>query len=274
MGSFARVAIYLLACYGIYCLLLFLFQRTLIYPKPTLDRSVTRETDRKDKETWWLETGSGKIEAWFFPSPLTDSSSPSPVVIFAHGNAEIIDDWPHDFKRFLSMGVSVLLVEYPGYGRSDGTPSQASITEAFLVAYDRLAVRPDVDKNRIVLVGRSLGGGVACAVAAKRPSAALILMSSFTSIRAFAWRFLVPPFFVRDAFDNLSVVRNYEGPVLIFHGRHDTIIPYSHGQALSRTVKNGKMITYDCRHNDCPPSWETFFDDVYAFFLEARILHP
>jgi len=103
----------------------------------------------------------------------------------AHGNGELIDFWPNELNRFTNLGIGVLLVEYPGYGRSTGPQSQSSITEAFVTAYDTLCARADVEASKIILVGRSLGGGAVCALAAKRPAAALILMSTFTSARSF-----------------------------------------------------------------------------------------
>ena len=87
--------------------------------------------------------------------------------LFLHTvNGELIDFWPHELKKLNRLGIGVLLVEYPGYGRSNGSPSQKNITEAFTGAYDMLVTRPDVDPSRIVLFGRSLGGGAVCILAA------------------------------------------------------------------------------------------------------------
>ncbi len=195
-------------------------------------------------------------------------------MIFAHGNGELIDFWLQELQTFNRLGMGALLVEYPGYGRSEGLPSQSSIEETFAAAYDVLAARKDVDASRIVLFGRSLGGGAVCALAAQRPSAALILMSTFTGVRHFAKRFLVPPFLVRDPFDNLAVVKNYPGPVLVIHGRHDEVIPFSHGTTLYKSVQKGEMIAYNAGHNDCPPDWNVFWHDVASFLRENRIIGP
>jgi len=97
-------------------------------------------------------------------------------------------------------------------------------------------------------------------------------MSTFTSARSFAKRFLVPPFLVRDPFDNLSVVKSYPGPVLIMHGQHDEIIPFSHGRALYSAAQNGKMIVYDAGHNDCPPDWNVFRRDVEGFLRDIGLI--
>jgi fermentation-respiration switch protein FrsA (DUF1100 family) len=223
-------------------------------------------------ETIWLKTGFGKVEAWFLPLAADRPLSPAPAVIFGHGNGEIIDYWPRQLRMFSRMGIGLLLVEYPGYGRSAGSPSQDSITEAFVSAYDVLTSRKDVDASRIIFLGRSLGGGALCALAQKRPSAALILMSAFTSARSFAKRYLAPSFLVRDPFDNLAVVKNYFNPVLIIHGKRDAIISFSHGKKLHQAAKKGEMITYNAGHNDCPPDWDVFWKDVEGFLLKNNII--
>ena len=97
-------------------------------------------------------------------------------------------------------------------------------------------------------------------------------MSAFTSARAFAKKFLVPAFLVRDAFDNLSAVTNYPAPVLIVHGKHDEIIPFSHAITLHKAAKLGKIIAYDAGHNDCPPDWDVFWRDIASFLKSAGII--
>ncbi len=259
--------------YFAYLGLLYFLARPMIFPRsqtgylsdePAADSRVIKE---------WVPTTAGRVETWFLPPVETAADRPAPVVIFGHGNAELIDYGREEFQPLTEAGVAVLLVEYPGYGRSEGSPSQASITEAFGAAYDMLLERHRVDPDRIILFGRSLGGGAVCALAAKRKCAAIILVSSFTSIRSFAARFLVPGFLVRDPFDNLAVVSAYAGPILIIHGRHDEIIPYRHALALHRASPNSELITYACSHNDCPPNWDQYWKDVLSF-LHANQLLP
>jgi fermentation-respiration switch protein FrsA (DUF1100 family) len=249
--------------YATYCALLFLMQRQVIFPRYMIPSPPPSDIKTLRIEPWWLETSFGKVEAWYLPPEAL--GKPAPAVIFAHGNGELIDYWPNELAQFSDMGIGLLLVEYPGYGRSAGSPSQGSIAETFVLAYDRLAARTDVDPARIVLFGRSLGGGAVCDLALKRPSAALILMSCFKSVSAFAVRYLAPAFLIRDPFDNLAAVRHYQGPVLVMHGRSDEVVPFGHGQALHAAAQNGKMIVYEAGHNDCPPNWEVFWRDVGDF---------
>jgi hypothetical protein len=255
-----------------YCCFLFLVQRQIIFPRYQILEFSSTEDKVYGLEKIWLNTSSGRVEAWFMPPASGHDKSACPAVIFAHGNAELIDFWPEEFKNFTALGVGVMLVEYPGYGRSEGSPSKKSINEAFLSAYDILVVRKDVDPERIIIFGRSIGGGAACALASKRPSAALILKSTFISIRSMASEFFVPGFLAKDPFDNLTIVKSYTKPVLIIHGKHDEIIPYSHGVALYKAAKNGEMITYECGHNDCPPNWEVFWRDIEFFLKSAGII--
>lgn len=266
-----KIILWVVSFYLIYCAFIFLIQRWILFPRYLVGTHSECE-NMPVFEKIWIETRFGEIESWFL-SP--DSiHQPAPAVIFAHGNGEIIDYWPYELQKFNRLGMGVLMVEYPGYGRSKGRPSQKSITEAFICAYDILIQRKDVDSSRIVLFGNSLGGGAVCALAAQRPSSALILMSSFISVQSFSKKYLVPGFFVRDPFDNLAVVRAYGGSTLIIHGRFDKTIPYEHGIALYKAAGHGSMITYACGHNDCPADWEVFWRDVESFLRKAGIIDP
>jgi len=267
----AKLAFGVVLLYFVYAGVFYLLQRRLVFPRHLLGTSGAGEHVR-GVETLRMDTPSGKVEGWYLPADSGDEGGPAPAVIFAHGNGEIIDFWPEMLREFNRLGLGLLLVEYPGYGRSEGSPSQQSITDAFVAAYDTLVSRPEVDAGRIVLFGRSLGGGAVCALAAQRPAAALLLMSTFTSIRAMARKFLLPGFLARDPFDNLSVVRTYAGPVLVVHGRADTIVPYAHGLELDHAARRSKMITYRCGHNNCPPDWEAFWEVVAGFLRDAGII--
>jgi hypothetical protein len=272
MNTLLKILCGMLFFYAAYCAFLFFMQRQILFPRGLIPTPPQPEGGLAGIEKIWLDTPSGKIEAWFLPPVPDNSSQPAPAVIFGHGNGELIDFWPDSLKRFSEIGLGLLLVEYPGYGRSAGSPSQKSITEAFVAAYDNLAGRKDTDPERIIFFGRSLGGAAVCALTAHRPSAALILMSAFTRVRDFTSRYLAPAFLVRDPFDNLAAVQKYRKPVLIIHGRNDTIIPYSHGQALHRASRLGKLIPYPAGHNDCPPDWKIFWQDIETFLLDIGII--
>lgn len=264
---------WIILLYLAYCAVLFLLQRQIIFPAG-LTGPASGPPNLPGIEVIRLDADGAQAEAWYLPPEMGKDAPRHPAVIFAHGNAELIDGCLEEFRPFTRMGAGLLLAEYPGYGRSRGRPSQAGINAVYTAAYDWLAARTDVDPERIVLAGRSLGGGVVCQLAGRRPSAAMILMSTFTSARSFAGRYLVPEFLVRDPFDNLSVLRDYGKPVLVFHGTRDDVIPYAHGVAVAGAAASGRLVSWKCAHNDCPPDRGAFFHEVAEFLRDAGVLSP
>jgi fermentation-respiration switch protein FrsA (DUF1100 family) len=258
----------IIAAYVGYGALCFALQRTLLYPGRSIRVPAGTPADIVAN---WPENGSGKAETWFFPATIPDARR-RPALVFFHGNGEVIDLLAADAGMFRELGLHVLLVEYPGYGRSAGSPSEAAITAAAVAAYDLLAARPDVDSARIIAFGRSLGCGAACALARQRPVSALILQSPFTSTRPFARKFLLPGFLLRDVFDNRAVLATYRGPCLIFHGTRDDIVPVAHGRELAAIASRGEFVPLNCAHNDCPPDWGAFRLTISRFLKVQGIL--
>lgn len=246
-----------------YWTLLFFAQRRIMYPAPSAAGAPPRPADA---EQIWLEANGTQTEAWYLP-PLVSRAGPAPLLIFTHGNGELIDYWPSLFAEPRQWGMAVLLVEYPGYGRSSGSPSRASIEAAVQAAHEWASNHPGIDRNRIVAYGRSLGGGAAAVLATSREVSALILESTFTSPRAFAPGMGAPGFLVRDNFDNLATVKTFKKPILILHGQLDQIIPIAHGQALAEAA-GVELLTMPCGHNDCPRQWAA----IRAFLLQHHIL--
>jgi len=224
-----------------------ILQRSAMFPRPPAP-VVSPATGRSDVEI--VALGPDGVEAWYLPAQTVDGSAPA--IVFTHGNGELIDYWLEPFSNLPEWGIGVLLVEYPGYGRSGGKPSEESIARTMAAAFDHLAARPDVAADRIIAWGRSLGGAAACALADQRDIAGLILESTFTGVRPLARRFgLIGPL-VRDPFDNLAIVEMFEGPVLVLHGEHDSIIPVEHGRQLARAAPAAELHVLPCGHNDCP----------------------
>lgn len=250
---------------------MFALQRWFLYPRhATLQRPAAAR--RADLEQLWVRSPDGPVEGWLLPGHGVSAAHPGPAVIFAHGNAELIDDWVDELQPYRALGVSVLLPEYRGYGRSAGAPAQEAITADLVAFYDLLAARPEVDRERILFHGRSLGGGAVCALAEQRAPRALILQSTFTSIGDLAGRYLLPRFLVCDPFENLATVARFAGPVLLFHGRQDELIPFAHAERLRGAAKQGRLVAYDAGHNDCPPRWDALWREIEVFLRGAGLL--
>jgi fermentation-respiration switch protein FrsA (DUF1100 family) len=244
----------------------------LLFPKHFLAAPPRPRDDVPGLESIPLQSSEGRVEAWFLPAIRKTDVARRPVVIFAHGNGELIDDWPHLLAPYRWMGVSVVLPEYRGYGHSAGLPGETVIRDDFVAVYDHVIGRADVDASKIILHGRSLGGGVVCALGRVRPASGLILESTFTSVTDVARRWLIPKAVLSHPFDNESVVRDFARPILIFHGERDRVIPYSHARRLERVARSARLVTYNCDHNDLPRTQDGFWAEVEAYLREIGAL--
>jgi uncharacterized protein len=255
-----------LVLYVGFMLVLFFSQRSLLYPGTKTPVSAT-PPNAQGLEILRVPNGSGDVEALFLPA--TAGSVPMPVVIFAHGNGEVTDFWVSALDGFRTRGIGVLLVEYPGYGRSRGAPSEPSIRAAMAAAYDRIAGDPRVDRGRILGYGQSLGGGAICLLARDRPLRAMILQSTFTSLEPFTARYWAPSFLLRDRFDNLAAVAQFSGPILVIHGRQDLLIPWQQGERLASASQHATFKLYDCGHGCWDPDHLPFWRDADVFLARA-----
>src|ERR1043166_2066251 len=265
MSRLALVVVALGVLFLAYLGILFLVQRSLLFPVPW---TPTLQGFGSAEEVLLLPSDHGPVEV-FYLAPNSPRPGPAPLLLFAHGNAELASSWVREFEEPRRWGWGVLLLEYPGYGGSPGKPSDRSITAGIPAAYDWARHDPRVDSTRIVPYGRSLGGGPAARLAADRPVAGLILESAFTSVPALASRFLAPGFLVRDRFDNLAALRRFQGPLLVLHGDRDEIIPTAHGRTLAGAVAGAEFHALPCGHNDCPRPWA-----LIRAFLTVHSLMP
>lgn len=258
--------------YGAAAALLYANQRTLIFPGRMVE--VGERPRIAGMEVIPLAAPGGATEAWLLP-PLGDAGgAPHAALIYAHGNGEVIDWWTEGLDGLRRWGLAVMLVEYPGYGRSRVEPSEAGIRAAMLAAYDALAQRPDIDPRRIVAYGQSLGGGAVGTLIGQRPLAALILHSTFTSLRAMANAFYMPGFLLHDVFATDEALRRFDGPTLVLHGRRDELIPVAQGEALAALARRATLHLYDCGHGCWMQKDLPIERDIHAFLIANGIVAP
>jgi len=253
-----------------YALLLFMLQRSVIYPGVALSPPRTAGSAPEGITQVWLEAPFGRTEAWLFES---GDSAPGPALVFAHGNGELIDNGRAEMEALSALGLTVLAVEYPGYGHSEGRPTRASIAKTFTLAYDWLVALPSVDADRVVLMGRSLGSGAVGDLALERPARALVFHAPFASTASMAWEvFKAPGLLVRDRFDNQRVVRRFRGPILLVHGTRDEVVPYAHSVRLEALREDVELMSLDCAHNDYYRHWPEIVDRIRGFLVASGVL--
>lgn len=203
-----------------------------------------------DYEDVYFTTSDGvKLHAW-----LISAGDDAPLVLWFHGNAGNIADRLENAKFLFERGLSLFMVDYRGYGGSEGEPSEKGIYEDGQAAYDFLASR-GVEPGGMIVFGRSLGSSVAVYVASQNECAGVILESAFTNMADMARRHypIIPGTggFKRK-FNSTERVGSIESPILFIHGDKDEIVPYELGRELFDAAVSEKEF-YTIRgahHND------------------------
>jgi fermentation-respiration switch protein FrsA (DUF1100 family) len=229
-------------------------QHFITFPTPRHSDSNPRARIDHGGEQLWLDADGARVESWYLPPAA--GSAPGPLIIYSHGNAELIDMRAGEFDVLRSAGIGVLQVEYPGYGRSGGSTSEKSVTAALVAGYDWAAHDPRIDPRRIIGYGRSLGGGAIAQLAARRSLAALVFESTFYSFEDVVMAYGVPRWLLVTHFDSGAVVRKYPGPVLLMHGTRDTVFPSEDSEKLAAASAHALLHLDACGHNDCPRHWD------------------
>ncbi|MCB9594562.1 MAG: alpha/beta hydrolase [Sandaracinaceae bacterium] len=248
-------------------------ERLILFPR-SFPQAVPEARQTAGLEAFWIDSGQGRVEGWFLPGDGVSAEHPGPAVIFAHGNGELIDHWPGMLQRYRELGVSVVLPEYRGYGRSAGDPSEARIREDFEAFHAWVVAHPKVDASRLVLHGRSLGGGAVATLLDAHPPRALVLESTFTSVADVAAGMRIPRFLIADKFESLPAIERYRGPLLVFHGVRDEVIPTSHGRRIARAHPGSELVLYDSGHNDLPPPGSDYWERIERFLRRSGVIGP
>jgi hypothetical protein len=173
-----------------------------------------------------------------------------PTLLYTHGNAEDLGDVFGMADAWQNEGFGVMAYDFPGYGRSSGTPLESTCEEAIEAAWSHLTISKGIAPSRIIIVGRSVGSGPSVWLAERKSPAGLILISPFTSV--FAVRIPVP-IFPYDRFPSLKRIPQVKCPLLVIHGEEDTLIPTSHVRRLvdAAKVADKKFLGIpDAGHND------------------------
>ena len=232
MGSLVKIALVVAIAVP---LLAWLFQeRMIFFPRPV----ESRPTPRANVEVITLAVADGvKLRGWLVKA----APVPAPLVIYFGGNAEEVS-WLVDLASQFP-GWSLLLVNYRGYGESEGKPGERELFEDALALYDYAKQRPDIAPGRIVAMGRSLGTGVAVYLASHRPTRGVILVSPYDSLGEVARRhdpFLPVSLLLRHRFDSLDRAPHIEAPLLCLVANEDRLIPVAHSRTLFEAWRGAK----------------------------------
>lgn len=190
-----------------------------------------------------------QLQCYWLPSPHSQW-----VLVYFHGNAGNIGQRLPELESLSGMGINVLGVSYRGYGKSSGRPSEAGLYEDGRSALNHVTVTLGFQRNRVILLGRSIGGSVAVETGKGSPMGGFILVTPFTDGQSMARRSGIG-FLARLAgnpFDNLSKIDLLRAPLLIVHGTDDAVVPFAMGWELYERAPHPKQFVklQGCGHND------------------------
>ena len=220
--------------------LVFVFQSRLVfYPEIGREVAVTPQTYGLKFEPVEIRTADGEtLQGWWVPS-----EEPRGTVLLFHGNAGNISHRLDYLMMFHRMRYTTLIVDYRGYGRSTGSPSEEGTYKDAEAAWEYLRGARGVRQQDLVIVGESLGGAVASRLAAKVAPRAVVLLSTFTSatdLGAQIYWFLPVRLISRIGYDSVENLKRIKAPVFIAHSRDDEVIPFSHGRRLFELAREPK----------------------------------
>jgi len=186
-----------------------------------------------------------KVEgAEFLYSP---SEGDAKTIVYFHGNGETLNDITYIAQKYSSYGFGVVMMEYPGYGDLDGDTTEETIYASADTVFDYLNEQ-GVPNDEIVVIGYSLGSGVATEMAYRGVGSELVLIAPYTSVPDVAQRFmpfLSADFLIPEHFDTYEKAASIVVPTLIIHGTADMTIPYDMGFELSQVFENAELVTQD-----------------------------
>jgi len=257
-----------LIIYALICLAEFLLQDKIIFVRPKLsDEAVTVSAKIDNIENLELKMKDGtKLKGWLLKNSKSEKSN---LLIYFGANAEEVSCTIPRMSKFQNW--SVALINYRGYGASEGTPGEKELYSDSLEIYDYFSGRSDINKKNIVVMGRSIGTGVATYLANKRSISSVILVSPYETLTSvFKEKCPIAPtnLLLKYKFDSISRAPSIKSPVLIIVGTEDMIIPKWHSKKLAEAW--GGQVDFEeitgVGHNTVDDG-EDYWNKIYGYLI-------
>jgi hypothetical protein len=239
------------AAYGLLVVFMYLMQGRMLYLADVPGRSLTMtpaDVGLTYQDVSIETTDDVTLHGWFI------AGQSSRVLLFFHGNAGNISHRLDSIRHFQNLGLSVLIIDYRGYGKSTGRTTERGIYRDADAAWRYLIEDRGVVASNIVIFGRSLGGSVASQLASKNQPLALIVESSFTSVPDIAqdlYPWLPVRWLSRFGHATRDHVRDVHCAILVIHSRDDEINPFRHGEAIFAAANEPRtLLPIRGTHND------------------------
>lgn len=236
--SYLRIMRSLFFIYACLCIYAYFFTDRIIFlPQPSSYEDSNRILKLTTKD-------GAKISAVYLPNPQAKFT-----ILYSHGNAEDLGDIQFVLEELRNLGFAVFSYDYRGYGTSQGKPTETTTYKDIDAAYNYLTQQLGINPKKIILYGRSVGGGPSVDLASRKPVGGLILENTFVSTFRVATQITIVPF---DKFNNIAKIKKVRSPILIMYGKADRVIPFWHGEKLFATANEPKrvLVSETAGHND------------------------
>lgn len=251
-----------------------IFERWLVFPAPRTNNADWNPPELEFEDVYFDAEDGTRLHGWYVEHP-----NPRAVVLFCHGNGEDVPRLAPRLKALKEIiHVSVFAWDYRSYGRSQGVPHEDNVIADAHAAHDWLYRRAGVGSEDIVLMGRSLGGAVAVALASHRHTRGVVLDRTFAHLHDAAAHnvpWLPVRWIMCNHFASIDHIRNYHGPLLQTHGEADEVVPLEQGRALFEACpsKQKKFIEVpDLNHN--APLPDSCYQDLIGFLDDLTPMRP
>lgn len=274
LGLLSKILLAAGAGYALFAALVWWRQERIAFPAPRSPLPSPADVGLPGGARIAVTAADGvTLRGWYLP-PAADASRPAPALLWFGGNAETIAGvWPV-LAAWRPPEFGLLVIDYRGYGTSDGTPTEAGLYRDGEAAWDALARRADVDAGRIAVFGRSLGSAVALHVALTRSVRAVVLespLSSAADLRRAHYPFL-PGRLLRLSLDNVSRARRLTTPLLVFHGADDRVAPPAMGRAVAEAGRARALhVIAGAGHNDTFAVGGQWYRETMTTFLREAV---
>ena len=254
-----------------FALWLMLREEAMIYYPSREIQETPAHRGWKFDETWLTATDGARLNGWFVPSEKESRLT----VLFLHGNAGNISYRLDKLAILRDLGANVFIIDYRGYGRSEGKPNEPGTYLDAQAAYEHLTKRLSLEPGGIVVYGESLGSAVAVDLASRTSVGGVIIEEAFTSIADVGQRmypFLPVRWLVRNKYDSLSMIGRINAPLLIFHSRDDEYFSMRHAERLLAAAREPKrLVVLRGGHNDAFLVSEQIYRDALKQFFAGRV---
>lgn len=267
--TFARLLIIAMGLYAILVVLAMFFEEKFIF-----------FPDKYPAGNWALPSGaedvyittSDKLElhAWWIPN-----EKATHTFLWLHGNAGNITHRKYILEQLRTLDINILMLDYRGYGRSEGVPSEKGLYTDAEAVHDFLVSIKNIPPRNIIVFAQSLGTPVGAELMLRRECGGAILEAPFTNAKEMAMKIIPIPlgWAIKSEFDTLSKIKKINKPILIVHGTADDIVPFEHGKRIFESANPPKTFVElpNIGHND---QWENankkYLDSIKTFLASLN----